>query len=136
MKIVGALYLVWLGLQALRIAWRGPRDDAAVSQALGLRHRPRRALRQGFLSNLANPKIAVFFTSFLPQFASPGASFGVLLSLGLVFCLMTLIWMAAYGVFVAKAGDVLRRPRIRRIMEGISGTVLIAFGVRLATLDH
>jgi threonine/homoserine/homoserine lactone efflux protein len=49
---------------------------------------------------------------------------------------MTLVWLAGYGTFVAKAGDVLRRPRIRRIMEGISGTVLIAFGVRLATLDH
>ena len=136
LKIVGALYLVWLGFQALRIASRGTRNEVAVSQAAGLRHGPRRALRQGLLSNLANPKIAVFFTSFLPQFAPPGASFGVLLALGLVFCLMTLVWMASYGVFVAKAGDVLRRPRIRRVMEGISGTVLIAFGVRLATLDH
>ena len=136
LKIVGALYLVWLGLQALRIAARGPREDGAAPPALALRQRPRRAVRQGFLSNLANPKIAVFFTSFLPQFAPPGASFGVLLALGLVFCLMTLVWLAGYGAFVAKAGDVLRRPRIRRIMEGISGTVLIAFGVRLATLDH
>jgi threonine/homoserine/homoserine lactone efflux protein len=136
LKIIGALYLVWLGFQALRIAARGPREDGAAAPALGLRQRPRRAVRQGFLSNLANPKIAVFFTSFLPQFAPPGASFGVLLVLGLVFCLMTLVWLAGYGAFVAQAGDVLRRPRIRRIMEGISGTVLIAFGVRLATLDH
>ncbi len=136
LKIVGALYLVWLGFQALRIAWRGPREDGAAQPARGLRQRPRRAVRQGFLSNLANPKIAVFFTSFLPQFAPAGASFGVLLALGLVFCLMTLVWLAGYGVFVARAGDVLRRPRIRRIMEGISGTVLIAFGVRLATIDH
>ena len=135
LKIVGALYLVWLGFQALRIAVRGPRD-VAVSRAIALRHRPRRALRQGFLSNLANPKIAVFFTSFLPQFAQPGASFGALLALGLVFSLMTLVWLAGYGVFVAKAGDVLRRPRIRRVLEGFSGAVLIAFGVRLATLDH
>jgi threonine/homoserine/homoserine lactone efflux protein len=136
LKIVGALYLVWLGLQALRIAFRSPRNEAAVSPALGPRYRPRRALRQGFLSNLANPKIAVFFTSFLPQFAPPGASFGALLGLGLVFGLMTLVWLAGYGVFVAKAGDVLRRPRIRSVLEGLSGTVLIAFGVRLATLDH
>ena len=136
LKIVGAVYLVWLGFQALRFAARRHGDETTAAPALELRHRPRRALRQGFLSNLANPKIAVFFTSFLPQFAPAGASFAVLLALGLVFCLMTLIWMAGYGVFVAKAGDVLRRPRIRRAMEGISGTVLIAFGVRLATLDH
>jgi threonine/homoserine/homoserine lactone efflux protein len=137
LKIVGALYLCLLGVQSLRVAWRGHRDETAGGpSAAGLRHRPRRALRQGFLSNLANPKIAVFFTSFLPQFASPGASFAVLLSLGLVFCLLTLIWLAGYGVFVAKAGDVLRRPRVRRALEAISGTVLIAFGVRLATLDR
>ena len=136
LKIVGAVYLVWLGLQALRVAWKGHGDETTTSPAVGLRRHPRRALRQGLLSNLANPKIAVFFTSFLPQFAPPGASFALLLSLGLVFCLMTLVWMAGYGVFVAKAGDVLRRPRIRRVMEGVTGVVLVAFGVRLATADH
>lgn len=135
LKIVGAVYLVWLGIQALRVAWKGHREEAVVPAA-GSRHRPRRALRQGFLSNLGNPKIAVFFTSFLPQFAPAGASFAALLSLGLVFCLMTLVWLVGYGVFVAKAGDVLRRPRIRRVMEGVTGAVLIAFGVRLATADH
>jgi threonine/homoserine/homoserine lactone efflux protein len=46
---------------------------------------------------------------------------------------MTLVWMAGYGVFVAKVGDVLRCPRVRRAMEGVTGAVLIAFGVRLAT---
>ena len=59
-----------------------------------------------------------------------------MLSLGLVFCLMTLVWMVGYGAFVAKAGDVLRRRRFRRAMEGVSGAVLIAFGVGLATADH
>ena len=136
LRIVGAVYLVWLGVQALRAAWRQAAEEAPAAPAAGSRHHPRRALRQGFLSNLANPKIAVFFTSFLPQFAAPGASFITLLSLGLVFCLMTFIWMAGYAVFVARAGDVLRRARIRRVMEGVTGAVLIAFGIRLATADH
>ena len=136
LKIAGVVYLVWLGAQALRAAWKDRSDEQTASPALGSRHRPRRALRQGFLSNLANPKIAVFFTSFLPQFASQDASFAALLALGLVFCLMTLVWMVGYGVFVAKAGDVLRRRRVRRAMEGVSGAVLIAFGIGLATADH
>ncbi len=136
LKIAGAVYLIWLGFQALRVAWRGQGRDATAALAGSARQRPRRALRQGFLSNLANPKIAVFFTSFLPQFAASDASFAALLSLGLVFCLMTLVWLAGYGVFVAKAGDVLRRPGIRRVMEGVTGTVLIGFGVRLATADR
>ncbi len=129
LKVVGATYLAYLGVQALRAAWR--RDDGATSP--GRPGRPRRALRQGLLSNLGNPKIAVFFTSFLPQFAPPGSSFVTLLALGLVFCLMTLAWLVGYGAVVARAGDVLRRPRVRRALEGLTGAVLIAFGVRLAT---
>ena len=136
LRLAGAVYLVYLGVQALRTAWKARHDDVTASPPVGPRHQPRRALRQGLLSNLANPKIAVFFTSFLPQFAPAGASFAALLSLGLVFCLMTLVWMVGYGVFVAKAGDVLRRRRIRRAMEGVSGAVLVAFGVGLATADH
>ena len=90
----------------------------------------RRAARQGLLSNLANPKMAVFFTSLLPQFG--GESFGALLALGLVFCAMTFAWLTAYAVVVARAGDVLRRPRVRRALDAALGAVLVAFGLRLA----
>ncbi len=127
LKIVGATYLVFLGVQALRAVWR--RDETAIPP----RTRSRRFYRQGLVSNLGNPKIAVFFTSFLPQFAPAGASFFVLLALGLVFSLMTLAWLVGYSVVVARAGDVLRRPRVRRALEGVTGVVLIGFGVRLAT---
>ena len=127
LKIVGAAYLVFLGAQALRAAWR--RDEGTAAP----RARSRRFYRQGLVSNLGNPKIAVFFTSFLPQFAPAGASFFALLALGVVFSLMTLAWLLGYGVVVARAGDVLRRPRVRRALEGATGVVLIGFGVRLAT---
>jgi len=86
------------------------------------------------VSNLTNPKMAVFFPSLLPQFVSPGgASFLVLLALGLTFCVMTLAWLTAYAVVVARAGDVLRRSTVRRAIEGLTGAVLIAFGIRVAT---
>jgi threonine/homoserine/homoserine lactone efflux protein len=127
LKVVGAAYLVFLGAQALRAAWRKDEGPAPA------RTRVRRPYRQGLLSNLGNPKIAVFFTSFLPQFAPAGASFLTLLALGLVFCVMTLAWLVEYSVVVAQAGDVLRRPRVRRALEGVTGVVLIGFGVRLAT---
>ena len=132
LKVVGAAYLFFLGVQALRAAW-SRRGSEAPTDARRPEARPWRAFRQGFLSNLGNPKIAVFFTSFLPQFTPAKASFLDLLPLGLAFCLMTLVWIVGYGVFVAKAGDVLRRPRIRRAIEGLTGVVLIAFGLRLAT---
>ncbi len=126
-KLAGAAYLVFLGLQSLVHAARTrsverERDTRRVAA--------RRAARQGLLSNLANPKMAVFFTSLLPQFG--GESFGALLALGLVFCAMTFAWLAAYAVVVARAGDVLRRPRVRRALDAALGAVLVAFGLRLA----
>jgi threonine/homoserine/homoserine lactone efflux protein len=131
-KLVGAAYLVFLGGQALLAA---------------LRHRPRAGLggarrrlpaavafRQGVISNLSNPKMAAFFPALLPQFAPDGgASFPALLALGLVFCSLTLVWLAAYAVAVARAGDFLRRPSIRRLTEAVTGAVLVALGLRLAT---
>jgi threonine/homoserine/homoserine lactone efflux protein len=76
--------------------------------------------------------MAVFFTSLLPQF---GHSFPALIALGLAFCALTLAWLSAYAVAVAKARDVLRRSRIRRTLDAVTGSVLVALGVRLAA-DH
>ena len=82
------------------------------------------------LSNLGNPKIGVFFTSLLPQFAS---SFAGLLALGLTFCAMTLVWLTAYALVVERARGFLGRRRVQQAMEAITGTVLVAVGLRLAT---
>jgi threonine/homoserine/homoserine lactone efflux protein len=125
-RAVGAAYLVFLGAQTLLRAFRRMPGDAHEGKAA----RGGVAFRQGLVSNLGNPKMAVFFTSLLPQFG--GKSFWTMLPLGLVFCCMTLTWLALYAVAVARAGDLLRRSRVRRILDGLSGTVLVAFGVRLA----
>ena len=124
LKLVGSAYLVFLGVQALfgRKPLHLERSGARVTS--------RGALRQGLFSNLANPKMLAFFTSLLPQFAS---SFAGLLALGLLFCCMTLVWLSVYAVVVTKAGAVLRRARVRRAFEAVTGTVLIALGLRLAT---
>jgi threonine/homoserine/homoserine lactone efflux protein len=133
LKLVGAAYLAFLGLQAIVGALRpqGPRELGPVG-----RHRlpPRVAFRQGLLTNLGNPKIAIFFTSFLPQFApSDGATFASFVVLGLLFCAIGLGWLSLYNLVVATVGDFLRRPGPRRVLEGVTGTVLLAFGIRLAT---
>lgn len=127
-KLLGAAYLIWLGLQAILGAVR-IRPMAREAP----RRRPLRsatAFRQGLISNLGNPKMAAFFPSLLPQFAS---SFPALLALGFVFCAMTLVWLTAYAFAVARAGDFLRRPAIRRIVEAVTGAVLVALGLRMAT---
>jgi threonine/homoserine/homoserine lactone efflux protein len=98
---------------------------------------PALAFRQGIVSDLGNPKMAVFFTSLLPQFApEDGATFAALFGLGLVFSLLTFTWLALYAGVVARAGDVLRRPRIRLAVEGITGAVLVALGLRIAAEHH
>jgi threonine/homoserine/homoserine lactone efflux protein len=119
----GAAYLVYLGLQSL---YRAVRKTSASGSEPRTKTRP---YRQGLLSNLGNPKMAIFFSSLLPQFAH---SFGGLLALGFVFAAMTVTWLSAYAVAVAKAGDVLRRSRIRRALDAVTGAALVAFGARLA----
>jgi threonine/homoserine/homoserine lactone efflux protein len=119
LRIAGAAYLIWLGLEALRNARRGVAPSAS-------RHRPGSAFRQGLASNLGNPKMAVFFTSLLPQF---GSSFAALAAHASLFSVLTLLWLS----LVAQAGAALRTPRFRRALDAITGLVLIAFGARLAT---
>jgi threonine/homoserine/homoserine lactone efflux protein len=135
-KLAGAVYLVYLGVQALygALARRSvvrPETSVGASES-GLP--PRLALRQGLISNLSNPKMAAFFPALLPQFAPEGhGAFFVLLALGFTFAVMTLVWLTAYAVAVAKAGNVLRRSSVRRALEAVAGAVLIALGLRLAS---
>jgi threonine/homoserine/homoserine lactone efflux protein len=132
-KLAGAAYLVFLGGQSL---WHAVRGGGAAHTSDGRAPRgltPSTALRQGIVNDLGNPKIAVFFTTLLPQFApSHGPAFATLLAFGLVFCVMTFVWLVLYSVVVARAGDALRRPRIRRALDAIMGAALVAFGVRVA----
>ena len=132
-KYAGAAYLVYLGGVALWTALTGRGESEPASPRGPRSLAPRTATRQGLVSNLTNPKMAAFFTSLLPQFAGPDAGFAELFGLGLLFCSMTLAWLSLYAWVVTRAGDVLRRPRPRRALEAVSGTALVALGVRLAS---
>jgi threonine/homoserine/homoserine lactone efflux protein len=132
LKLAGAAYLVWLGAQSLWAAFRGSavHGDGVAGRAALL---PRRALRQGVLSDLGNPKMAVFFTSLLPQFApADGPVFLSLLALGLLFAVLTFAWLALYAFAIARARHVFDRSRVRRSLDAVMGAALVALGVRLA----
>ena len=118
LRVAGAAYLVWLGIGTLR----GHRRAEIAA-------RPGSDYRQGLLSNLGNPKIAVFFTSLLPQF---GAGFLQLAAFGMLFCAMGALWLTGYALVVARARGVMLRPRVRRALDAITGIALVAFGARLA----
>jgi threonine/homoserine/homoserine lactone efflux protein len=133
LRIAGAAYLIVLGIQAILSAIRS-QPSTSMAGVAGSRVSHGSALRQGIFSNLTNPKMAVFFPSLLPQFVSADApSFAALLALGLLFSLMTLAWLTAYAFAVARAGDFLRRSAIRRTIEAVTGVVLVAFGIRVAS---
>ena len=137
LKLVGAAYLIFLGLQAI---WGTRRRGALYSEpeiSAGDGRAEASAFRQGLVTNLLNPKIAVFYTTLLPQFIVPGDP--VLLKsllLAGIHNLMGLVWLTAYATLVTRAGDVLRRPRIKRALDRVTGGVLIALGVRLATHER
>ena len=121
-KVVGAVYLVYLGLRAL-LDRRAP----AVVPARGS------AFRQGLTSNLLNPKIAVFFTSLLPQFVdAEHAQPQELLLLGVLFNCLGVIWLLTYAELAARGRNMLVRPRVKRALDRLTGVALIALGVRLA----
>jgi threonine/homoserine/homoserine lactone efflux protein len=130
LKLAGAAYLIFLGLQSLAGALRGrphgvdggPRDEPARSAA-----------RQGLLSNLANPKMGVFFTSLLPQFAGTQQAFLTMLALGLIFCSMTFAWLSLYAAAVHRLRAFFTAGRGRRALDAVLGTVLVALGLRLAS---
>jgi threonine/homoserine/homoserine lactone efflux protein len=134
LKLAGALYLIWLGIGALRAAGHAG-EHADQSTPSG----PRRSLdvlggfRQGLLSDLANPKIGIFFTSLLPQFVDPGRPVLLpFLALGAVFVAMTIVWLTFYCLLAARAAETLQRPRVRAWLDRSTGVVLIALGLRIA----
>ncbi|MBW5485340.1 LysE family translocator [Streptomyces bambusae] len=156
-KLAGAAYLVFLGVQALRrpggdgggdggggsdartahdtaaaVAEQGP---AGADRATGAtRATGGGAWRTGLVSNVLNPKIAVFYTGLLPTLAPdglpPAAGMGLLV---LVHVLLTLLWLGSYVYVLSRAQRLFARPGVRRALDRITGVVLIAFGVRVAT---
>jgi threonine/homoserine/homoserine lactone efflux protein len=115
-RLAGAAYLVFLGVQTLVSAWRGHSWEIASGHGKSALA-PGVAARQGLVSNLGNPKMAAFFPSLLPQFAPAGEpAFVPVLLLGLLFCAMTLVWLTAYAVVVSRARGFLRRTGVNRAL--------------------
>jgi threonine/homoserine/homoserine lactone efflux protein len=127
LRLVGALYLVWLGVQSLLAARRG--RQPAVEDG-GRRSSP---FRQGLLTNLFNPKIAVFYSTFLPQFIGPGDP-ALLISMLLagVHIALGIAWLSLYAWLLSRAVEAFKGSRLRRGLDALTGTVLVALGLRLA----
>jgi threonine/homoserine/homoserine lactone efflux protein len=130
LKLIGAAYLAYLGVRTLLASRGRPADLLASAPEPAPAHA---IFRQGFLSAISNPKLGVFFVTFLPQFVMPGQPvLPRLLLLGVIFAVIGFTWLIVYGSFVTRMRDVITAPRVRQWMERVTGVVLLGFGARLA----
>ncbi|MDT8895310.1 LysE family translocator [Halomonas sp. I1] len=133
LKLAGAAYLIWLGINGLMAARRG--QGLPVASVEAERHSVPmwRPLREGLLSNVLNPKTVVFYMAFLPQFIAPGDP-ALIKSLWLagVHFVVANLWQIGVVLMVGSAGRWLASPAFSRWLNGLTGGVLIGFGVKLA----
>ncbi len=127
-KLAGAAYLVYLGVQALLASRRPPSDTPAAALVA-----PRHAYLQGLISTVLNPKPALFFLTFLPQFVDRDRPvLPQTVTLAAIHVVVGLLWLSAYARLVDRARGLLTAPRVRAWLERTTGAVLIAFGLRVA----
>jgi threonine/homoserine/homoserine lactone efflux protein len=131
LRVVGAGVLLVLGFRALRAAWGG--EPATVEEPRPTGRRWWGAFAEGVVVQLANPKAAVFMLAFYPQFVpADGPVFATTALLGLLQVALETVLYLGLAAGVARAGTWFRRPRIRRRLEAVSGTVLVGLGLRVA----
>ncbi len=134
-KWIGAAYLIWLGLNSLKSTFKGSAGiHISTGQNGGLD--AKRSLREGFLSNVLNPKTAIFYLAFLPQFIDPNYSpFVQSLTLAGIHFLIAMVWQCSLAGAINSAKKLLKSASIMSWMEGVTGMVLIILGGKLLLDD-
>ncbi len=135
LKFAGAAYLIWLGLSSWRKVIK--KETFAIANGNGSGSGEffvSRSLREGFLSNILNPKTAIFYMAFLPQFINPAQSalFQSLFLAGLHF-VIAMAWQCLLALMVKQLKLWLQKPRVSQIFDGVTGTVMVGLGVRVAS---
>eukprot|EP00903_Cladosiphon_okamuranus_P000845 g843.t1 len=133
-KMLGAAYLFWIGLKAMREAFRGGALAPAVAPAKRKRTLAK-AFGEGFLTNALNPKVSMFYLAAFPQFIPAGDGAVVAaLSLVALHSLINAVWFGAMILLLARVGKAARSPSFQRWLKGVTGLVFMGFGLKLATL--
>ncbi|GLZ77152.1 threonine transporter RhtB [Actinorhabdospora filicis] len=131
-KGVGALYLLYLGVKALREAARRGEKTVDAPVAAAPRLPVWRAFRQGLLCNVLNPKAAAIYLALVPQFLGDDPGPGLVVLLGAIASGITLVWYVGVSNLVGAFRTFLRRPKVRRVIDAVTGSVLVALGIRVA----
>ena len=135
-KWAGIGYLLFLAVQAFRSAWAGRYEPLPAAPALlpdtVVKAQRRTGWRQGFLSNITNPKVLVFYLAVLPQFLGPGAPLGVLAVFAFSHAALSLLYLLLVVAALHRVRRVLSRRKVRRALDAVTGTLLVGFGAKLA----
>ncbi len=133
-KMLGAGYLAWLGVKALRSAFAA-RVEADPAAAIGPSPRPSlwRSYAQGVLTNALNPKIAIFYLAFLPQFLAPGPDMAMqsIAMIAMHYAIGT-VWLSLLVIGASRMAGAVRSTRVARVLDGVIGAMMLGFGAKLA----
>ncbi|WP_421052511.1 LysE family translocator [Lysinibacillus capsici] len=132
LKYVGAVYLCYLGIKTL---WTIRTQSPVVDDVGSIEHKysHQSCFKQGFLTNVTNPKVAVFFLTFLPQFVDGNSgTFFPFLIMGLIYTALTMLWFIFYVYLLDRISAFMKKPSTKAVIEGLTGAILIAFGIKLA----
>ena len=131
-KYIGAVYLIYLGAKTLWALWK-KEDIATVESDTQKRFENTSCFKQGFFSNILNPKVAVFFLTFLPQFVNPESPTLIpFLIMGITYTALTALWFLFYVYLINQISAFMKKPTAQKSIEGITGAILIGFGIKLA----
>jgi threonine/homoserine/homoserine lactone efflux protein len=137
LKIAGACYLVVLGLLSFRSARRTARGEAPVTIDARPARSARASFAQGFFNNVLNPKPALFYLAFMPQFFEPGDPVVLLTTIFVaIHIAMGVVWLVTWAWLVSRTTGTLGGVRWRAALERVTGGVLVALGLRLATTSR
>lgn len=128
LKYIGAAYLIYIGFSALRTLKNPPTEEEIV-----VKGKEKSFFLQGFITCASNPKVAVFFLTFLPQFVQPNYNHMLQFAvMGIIYAMMTIIWFLLYVYLIDVFSKWLKRPTVQKSIQGCTGIVLLLFGLRLA----
>ncbi|RHW33961.1 LysE family translocator [Lysinibacillus yapensis] len=131
-KYAGAIYLVYLGIKTL-LSLRKKEEREGDEQKAEIQFEQTSCFKQGFLTNILNPKVAIFFLTFFPQFVDTGGNtFMPFLIMGITYAVLTALWFVFYIYLIHQVSAFMKKPKTQTFVEGLTGTVLIGFGLKLA----
>lgn len=131
LKYVGAVYLIYLGIRTL---WSLKKKELTASLEMNTKSKvvSTSCFKQGFITNLLNPKVAILFLTFFSQFVEPESnSFLPFIIMGITYTVLTALWSILYVCLINHISAFMKKPKTQNIIEGITGTILICFGIRL-----